>query len=168
MFASNVIISEETRKKNQLNKRQQGKLRYKRLQEMEQSGELSNASTRNELAQLLGYPKGDKAGISWVNNMVNRGYIKEYIAGAEKGKVMKEFHLTSKIPDYDFSQVKAKNKAVRENKVVQENKVEEINRVEPEQKPNKPTRVVVEYCGMTITIDNAGAEYVSEIIKTIK
>ena len=162
MLASNVIISEETRKKNQLNKRQQGKLRYKRLQELEQSGALSNASTRNELAQMLGFGDGEKRGISWVNNMVNRGYIKEYITGTEKGKVMKEFHLTSKIPDYDFSQARAKNKVVRENKV------EEINRVEPEQKPNKPTRVVVEYCGMTITIDNAGAEYVSEIIKTIK
>lgn len=160
MHASNVIISEETRKKNQLNKRQQGKLRYQRLQELEQSGALSNASTRNELAEMLGYPKGSKTGISWVNNMVNRGYIKEYIMGTEKGKVMKEFHLTSKIPDYDFSQARAKKKVVRENKV------EEIN--EPEQKPNKPTRVVVEYCGMTITIDNAGAEYVSEIIKTIK
>lgn len=161
MLASNVIISEETRKKNQLNRRQQGKLRYQRLQELEQSGALSNASTRNELAELLGYPKGSKTGISWVNNMVNRGYIKEYIAGTEKGKVMKEFHLTSKTPDYDFSQAKAKNKA-------KENKVEEINKVESEQKPNKPTRVVVEYCGMTITIGNAGAEYVSEIIKTIK
>lgn len=162
MLASNVIISEETRKKNQLNRRQQGKLRYKRLQELEQSGELSHASTRNELAELLGYPKGSKTGISWVNNMVNRGYIKEYIAGTEKGKVMKEFHLTSKIPDYDFSQARAKNKAIKENKV------EEINKVESEQIPSKPTRVVVEYCGMTITIDNAGAEYVSEIIKTIK
>lgn len=161
MLASNVIISEETRKKNQLNKRQQGRLRYQRLQELEQSGALSNASTRNELAEMLGYPKGSKTGISWVNNMVHRGYIKEYIAGAEKGKVMKEFHLTSKTPDYDFRQAKAKNKAIREKKV------KEIN-IEPEQKPNKPTRVVVEYCGMTITIDNAGAEYVSEIIKTIK
>lgn len=111
---------------------------------------------------MLGFGDGEKRGISWVNNMVNRGYIKEYTAGAEKGKVMKEFHLTSKTPDYDFAQARAKNKAIRENKV------EEINKIEPEQKPNKPTRVVVEYCGMTITIDNAGAEYVSEIIKTIK
>ena len=137
-------------------------MRYQRLQELEQSGALSNASTRNELAQMLGFGDGEKRGISWVNNMVNRGYIKEYTAGAEKGKVMKEFHLTSKTPDYDFAQARAKNKAIRENKV------EEINKIEPEQKPNKPTRVVVEYCGMTITIDNAGAEYVSEIIKTIK
>lgn len=82
--------------------------------------------------------------------------------GTKKGKVMKEFHLTSRTPDYDFKQAKAKNKAIRENKV------EEINRAEPEQKQNRPTRVIVEYCGMTITIDNAGAEYVSEIIKTIK
>lgn len=160
MFANRLTISEETRKKNQLNKRQQGRLRYQRLQELEQSGALSTASTRNELAEMLGYPRGSKTGISWVNNMVHRGYIKEYITGAEKGKVMKEFHLTSKTPDYDFAQAKAKHKAVRENKVA------EIDRAE--QKPNKPTRVVVEYCGMTITIDNAGAEYVSEIIKTIK
>lgn len=162
MFASKIIISEETRKKNQLNRRQQGELRYKRLQELEQSGALSNASTRNELAQMLGFEDGEQRGISWVNNMVNRGYIKEYIMGAEKGKVMKEFHLTSKVPDYDFSQARAKNKVIRKNKV------EEINRVGPEQKLNKPARVVVEYCGMTITIDNGGANYVCEIIKAIK
>lgn len=161
MFASKIIISEETRKKNQLNRRQQGKLRYQRLQELERSGELSKASTRNELVELLGYPKGNQTGISWVNNMVNRGYLKEYIMGTEKGKVMKGFHLTSKMPDYDFSQ-RAKNKATKENKV------EEIDRVEPKQKLDKLTRVVVEYCGMAITIDNGGANYVREIIKALK
>ena len=161
MLASNVIISEETRKKNQLNKREQGRLRFQRLQELEQSGELSNASTRGELAELAGYPRESNTGVSWVNNMIRRGYIKETIMGTDKGKVLKEFHLTSKIPDYDYRKLRAKNKAIRENKV------KEID-IEPEQKPNKPTRVVVEYCGMTITIDNAGAEYVSEIIKTIK
>ena len=164
MLASNVIISEETRKKNQLNKRQQGRLRYKRLQELEQSGELSNASTRNELAELLGYPKGNKTGISWVNNMVNRGYIKEYIAGTEKGKVMKEFHLTSKIPDYDFSQARAKNKQLKQLPKEQPIMSEQNEVVIAPQK----SRVVVEYCGMTITMENVGAEYVSEIIKTIK
>lgn len=160
MFASKVIISEETRQKNQLNKRQQGKLRYEKLQELEQSGELSMASTRNELATMLGYPKGNKTGISWVNNMVNRGYIKETIMGTNRGKVMKEFHLTSKVPDYDFSQARAKGKAKA---------VAKIQPTEPEtNQPIRQTRVVVEYCGMTITVDNGGAEYVSDIIKAIK
>lgn len=107
MFASRITISDETREKNQLNKRQQGRLRYKRLQEMEQSGELSMATTRGELAEMLGYPKGNKTGVSWVNNMVNRGYISETLVGLEGGKMRKEFHLTSKVPDYDFSQARA-------------------------------------------------------------
>ena len=158
MLASNVIISEETRKKNQLNKREQGRLRFQRLQELEQSGVLSNASTRSELAELVGYPKGSNTGVSWVNNMIHRGYVKETIMGINKGKATKEFHLTSKIPDYDYRQLKTANKAIRKSKV------EEISK----KNQTEPTRVVVEYCGMTITIDNAGAEYVSEIIKTIK
>ena len=91
MFASKVIISEETRAKNQISKRQQGKLRYQKLVEYEKSGELSYASTRNELAQMLGFPENNKTGISWVNNMVNRGYISETLHGYENGKMRKEY-----------------------------------------------------------------------------
>lgn len=159
MFASKVVISDETLKANQLSKRQQGKLRYQKLQELEQSGKLSFASTRNELAVMLGYPDHDATGTSWVNNMVNRGYIRETILGTDRGKIMKEFHLTSKTPDYDFSQARARNKKIRENKPV-ETKIE--------QPLARPTRVVIEYCGMTITLDNVSARYVGEIISLIK
>lgn len=164
MFASRVIISDETKAKNQLNKRQQGRLRYKKLQELERSGELSRASTRNELAEMLGYPKGNKTGISWVNNMVNRGYISESLTGRDGRTVQKEFHLTSKTPDYDFSQARAKNKQLKQLPKEQPIVSEQNEVVIAPQK----SRVVVEYCGMTITMENVGADYVSEVIKTIK
>lgn len=162
MFASRITISDETKEKNQLNKRQQGRLRYKRLQEMEQSGELSMATTRGELAEMLGYPKGNKTGISWVNNMVNRGYVSETLVGLERGKMRKEFHLTSKVPDYDFSQARAAHKKVKTMKLPAP--ALELR----EEQPKRNSRVVVEYCGMTITMENVGADYASEIIKTIK
>lgn len=162
MFATKVTISKETMERNQLNKRQQGQLRYKRLQELEQSGELSNASTRNELAQLVGYKKGDKTGISWVNNMVHRGYISESLTGRRGATVLKEFHLTSKVPDYDFSQARSTRKKIKT--------LQPAEPAIPARTFVEPTRgkVTIEYCGMVVVLENVPADYVGEIIKTIK
>lgn len=113
MIASQVVVSKETRAKNQLSKRQLGKLRYERLVELDKSGELSRAKTRNEVAQMLGYEKGNKTGISWVNNLVARGYMREIPTGSVGGSMEKEFHLTSKKPDYDFKNMKAVNQKLR-------------------------------------------------------
>lgn len=111
MIASSVKISEETIKQHRLsqerigklNRRQLGKLRFQKLKDLEEKGELASASTRNELATLVGFQKGDKTGVSWVNNMIARGYVAEHLVGFENGKMRKEFHLTNKEPDYDFT-----------------------------------------------------------------
>ena len=133
MFASRITVSEETLKQNQLSKRERGKLRYQRLVELDKSGEISRATTRNELAVMLGYPDKDKTGISWVNNLVNRGYLTERLVGRDGTHLQKEFHITSKRPDYDFKQLKASNKKMRAEKKAKEIMVaEEIERREKE------------------------------------
>lgn len=146
MLASNVIISEETRKKNQLSKRQQGRLRYEKLKEYEKSGELSNATTRNELAQMLGYPAGNKTGVSWVNNMVNRGFISEHLVGYEDGKMRKEFHLTGKVPDYEFSNLKASHQRMRA-----EQKAKEIAVAEELERKKDENNLTISKGDLTIT-----------------
>ena len=133
MLASNVIISEETKKRNQLSKRQQGKLRYEKLAELDRTGQLQFATTRNELAQMLGYRDNDSKGISWVNNMVNRGYIVESLVGRDGRTVRKEFHLTQKKPDYGFENVKKahlKMKAEEKAKeIILKEKLEEVEKL---------------------------------------
>lgn len=146
MLASNVIISEETRKQNQLSKRQQGKLRYKKLQEMESSGKISMATTRAELCELLGYEKGNKAGISWVNNMVNRGFLAERLVGYEGGKMRKEFYLTNKKPDYDFVAVKQTHQ-----KMKAEQKAKEIAVAEELEKRKDENNLTISKGDLTIT-----------------
>lgn len=146
MLASNVIISEETRKKNQLSKREQGRLRYEKLKEYEKSGELSFATTRNELAQMVGYPDGDKTGGSWVNNMVNRGYISESLVGYQDGKMRKEFHLTNKTPDYNFKAVKNAHQ-----KMKAEQKTKEIAVAKELEKRERESNITIKKGDITIT-----------------
>lgn len=162
MFASKVIISEETRAKNQLSKRQQGKLRYQKLVEYEKSGELSYASTRNELAQMLGFPENNKTGISWVNNMVNRGYISETLHGYENGKMRKEFHLTNKVPDYDFKRIRQNNKKCKALK-----KAQEIAVAEEAEKRKSENNFIITKGDLTITTtlpDESIVRIISQII----
>lgn len=163
MFASKVIISEETRAKNQLSKRQQGKLRYQKLVEYEKSGELSYASTRNELAQMLGFPENNKTGISWVNNMVNRGYISETLHGYENGKMRKEFHLTNKVPDYDFERIKQNNKEYKALK-----KAQEIVVAEEVEKRKAENNLVITKGDLTITTTLASNDIVHIIMGIIQ
>lgn len=146
MLASNVIISEETRKKNQLSKREQGRLRYEKLKECEKSGELSFATTRNELAQMVGYPDGDKTGVSWVNNMVNRGYISESLVGYQDGKMRKEFHLTNKTPDYNSKAVKNAHQNMKA-----EQKTKEIAVAKELEKRERESNITIKKGDITIT-----------------
>ena len=129
MFVSKLTVSQDTMDKNQLSKRQRGKLRYERLVNLDKSGEISKATTRNELAMMLGYPKGDKSGIAWVNNLVNRGFLTEHLVGRENGLMRKEFHITDKKPDYDFKNLKEATKRLRAEqqakKILVEKKIEE-------------------------------------------
>lgn len=114
MFANRLIISEDTLKKNNLAPRERGRLRYQRLIELENSGKISLLTTRKELAQAVGYSPDNATGVSWVNTMINRGYLSETLRGFENGEFRKEFHTTGKVPDYDNEAAKKPRK--RKNK----------------------------------------------------
>ena len=163
MWASKVSISDETMKKNQLNKRQEGKLRYEKLKELDRSGEISFASTRNELAQMLGFREGEKRGISWVNNLVNRGYLSESLVGTKGGKVQKEFHLTSKEPDYDFAKARATNKRLKAEAEAKKIAIEK--KLEQEEQENNLT---IKKGDMTITTRMDGRDIINLLINILK
>lgn len=159
MDVNKLTISKETTKS--LSRRQLGELRYKRLKEMDNSGELSRVTSRSRLAEVMGYPRNNRTGIAWVNNMIHRGFVKETILGIEKGKEIKEFHLTSKIPNYHPTKAKKNKGAERIFANVGVEQKQTANVVE------KKVSVVVEYREMKITIENGDAQYVGEIIKSM-
>lgn len=154
MLASKVTVSDETLKKNRLTSRQRGQLRFKRLQELDKSGELSKATTRGQVAILVGYGPKEKMGVSWVNNMIHRGYLAENLINVDGKTIQREFHTTSKTPSYG---TRKRRKQIKPTTI------------EPVQAPVvNSTSVKIEYKEMVVTIEGASAEYVGNIIKVIQ
>ena len=107
MEISRLIFTKETKEKmnKELTKREKGKLRYNRLEELAGNGKLALAKNRTEVAHLVGMPDDGptKTGYKWVSGLVRNGYIKETIVGiGRNGKMEFEYSLTSKKPNYDF------------------------------------------------------------------
>lgn len=170
MFATKVTVSEETMKKNNLTQLNRGRLRYEKLQELERTGEISKASTRNELMQMVGYERGSASGNSWVVRMIRMGYLTETFVGFEGEKARKEFHLTTKRPDFEHKGVAAAHRGRKRATVKTTPKAEPkpMQMPAPKVEEKEPTQVKIEYGEMVITIENASSAYVSEIIKAIK
>lgn len=59
-----------------LTSREKGELRWAKLEEAEQSGELQRVTTRVGLGMLVGMAN-DMAAYKWVSNLIGRGYIAE-------------------------------------------------------------------------------------------
>ena len=103
MEVSRVLFTKETREKmgKGLNKRQRGKLRFEKLKEAFENGELQKAKTRADVARLVGFTSEQyKTGYSWVMNMLTRKHLIERISGLSKnGRAEYEYTLGTD-PDY--------------------------------------------------------------------
>ena len=128
MFASRLTVSEETKKQGELTTRQRGELRWKKLKELANDGRLSAAGTRKEVAIMCGYDKDDKAGQSWVNNLVNRGYLTETLMGFNGNRSRSSYNLTGKEPTYGYNELMKKARAAKKTRkpVVQEQMVQAL------------------------------------------
>ena len=86
-----------------LNKRQRGRLRFERLKEASENGELQKAKTRADVARLVGFTSAQyKTGYSWVMNMITRKHLIERISGIGKnGRAEYEYHIGTD-PDYNL------------------------------------------------------------------
>lgn len=148
---------------NELNGLQKGKLRWQKLKEAEESGKLSMAKNRYEVANLCGFTNEERnRGYNWVAGKIRAGQLEEAIhALGDYGKMEYEYHLI-KEPDYDRRHAQAlrwKDKTKEEKPIVKIS--ENTNSV--------PTTYKVEIVRVetTIRVELHSYNEVSEFVKTI-
>ena len=100
MMNARVIFTKEfldkTKGNNDMkNSYKQCKLHFNKLIDLDNSGELSKATSRAKLAQMVGFTNSRK-GYTWVSNGVRRGRISETIIGKENGKNIYEYHYNNR------------------------------------------------------------------------
>lgn len=148
-------ISEETKKKNKLGNRERGKILYRRLKELADSGQLNRANTRSDIALMIG------AKYTWVNGMVQRGFLKEEIAGFDNGTPQYFFSLSNKEPDYTYKNVGRK-------KEVKEEKTKYAKLPEKEVVVTlQPSTIKVETKGVQFTIERIDVDDMIKLIKAL-
>lgn len=107
MEVSKLTFTKETKEKmnKELSFRERGRLRFKRLKELDESGALSKATNRYEVGRMVGYGEDeDKAAYSWVSNMLSRGHMTETMIGlSPKGRMEFEYHVTGTEPLYCYA-----------------------------------------------------------------
>ena len=73
-----------------------GELRWKKLQELEDTGELSKARNRQDITSMMGLGTGYGAVYNWLSSMIVRGCIKEILLGFDKNERPEyEYHLSN-------------------------------------------------------------------------
>lgn len=105
MEISRLTFTKETKDKMEkgISHFKKGELRWKKLQELEDTGKLSKARNRQDITNMMGLGTGYGAPYTWVSNMISRGSIKEILLGFDKNERPEyEYHLTNKNkPNYE-------------------------------------------------------------------
>lgn len=169
-----VVFSKKTKElmSKNLSVRERGKLLFSRLQELDNSGMLSKAKSRADVATMVGYTTEQaKAGYSWVSNLIRRGNLSETILEwSPSGKMIAEYHVV-KSPDYDYQETKRRTDSRKKRA---EHVVEELTRWQ-EQAPileeEKPTtdsiKIEITRGDITIKVEMDNHEEASKLITTI-
>lgn len=104
MEVSRLTFRKETKEamNKGLNKMQKGRLRFNKLKELNESGELSMIKNRKELGYALGYTKEQLATSAspYICGLIKKGYINEILLNFDPitQKPQYEYHLTGKEP----------------------------------------------------------------------
>lgn len=110
MDVSRLSFTKKTQEamKKDLSVRQRGRLLFAKLQELDNDGTLSKATSRADVATLVGYTEEQaKAGYSWVSNLIRRGHLSETIQEwTPSGKMIAEYHTTGTKPSYGYEEAK--------------------------------------------------------------
>lgn len=177
MEVSRLILSKETKEKlgKNLGSHAKGKLLYGKLTELDNSGLLSKATNRFDVARLVGYPAEKlNAGYSWLANLIRRGHVKETLIEIGKnGDPIYEYHVTG-TAKYDYSGGRVKgSKVVNGHVVMPEEKKEEPVQVILNE-PVAETKVIatmmnvkIEVNGLAIEMTNPSADFVAELVKQL-
>ena len=186
MDVSRLSFTRKTQEamKKDLSVRQRGRLLFAKLQELDNDGTLSKATSRADVATLVGYTEEQaKAGYSWVSNLIRRGHLSEVIQEwTPSGKMIAEYHTTGSKPSYGYEEAKRrreKKKAGQElrrwqDKVATgqipqapEPQVFDEKQVASETKIVTPIKIEITRGDMTIKVEMGDNEQASKLIATI-
>lgn len=105
MEISRLTFTKETKEKMEkgISQFKKGELRWKKLQELEDTGKLSKARNRQDIISMMGLGTGYGAPYTWLSHMIVRGSIKEILLGFDKNdRPEYEYHLTNENrPNYE-------------------------------------------------------------------
>lgn len=174
MEVSRIIFKKETKEamKKDLSVRERGKLLFSRLQELDNSGMLSKAKSRADVATMVGYTTEQaKAGYSWVSNLIHRGNLRETILEwSPSGKMIAEYHVV-KSPDYDYQETKrrkdSKKKRAEEQVFEAWQKIKNEAPIIERATISKPIKIEITRGDMTIKVEMDSHEEASKLITTI-
>lgn len=186
MEVSRLTFRKETKEKmkKDLSVREKGKILFAKLKDLDDSGMLSKAKSRADVATLVGYTEERaKAGYSWVSNLIRRGNLRETILEwSPSGKMIAEYHV-AKSPDYDYQETKRRKEAKKErayewtrwqDKVAAgyipeapKPQVYDEKQVASETTIVLPIRIEITRGDMTIKVEMGNHEEASKLITTI-
>lgn len=153
-----VSVSKDTISKaeKKLTTVHRGALLAKRLAEVAESGKLSLARTRSDVASMVGYTAGQRAsGYAWVKRMIKIGRLTEEFDSMDKyGKA--EYR-------YYYNPPKVKSEVEHTEQVEPEPEVE----VEQTEQVENRTIVSIYHGETTVAIEGIGGDDLVAIIKAI-
>lgn len=164
-----VIFSKKTKEEMEkpLGRQAKGVILYNKLKELDESGRLSLARNKHEVARLCGYTN-DKKGWNWASNMVKKGALIETVIGyLPNGKMEYEYHVGNrapKVPNADkileerekLWLPKAEREAERKKETMVKAMAEDIKSSSP--------KITVKYGELSFEIDKNNYEFALNLI----
>lgn len=181
MEVSRLTFRKETKDKmkKEITVREKGRILFDRLRELDEDGTLSKASSRADVARLVGYSEErSKAGYAWVSNLIRRGHLEETIREwTPSGKMVAEYHVADSSPDYGYEEVNRrkalKEKVAEEWKKWQDKEASEQTKQQIEAPIieratiSKPIKIEITRGDMTIKVEMDSHEEASKLIATV-
>lgn len=147
--------------KNTQSVRELGKIKFDRLKELSETGELLKATCRGDIVKLIGYNEDEfRKGYSWVNNMIVRGYLNERTLGVTpSGKILCEYSLTGAQPRYHHEE--------QRDKKTREKARKELCQPVEQKKTDSLIKLEITKGDITIRAEFAEVEQATNLITTI-
>lgn len=144
-----------------------GKLRWAKLKELEDNGQLGFARDRQDILTMMGVPKGYGRHYGWLASRIKAGNISETLLGfGADNKPEYEYHII-KEPDYDpSSRTTALNQKRKQKRTASNASV----KVSTEQLPSVPsgnTKMVIRYNDLVIELENVASGVVENIVEKL-
>lgn len=133
--------------------------RYKKLEELNNTGELSLIKTRRELAMAVGYKDEDflKKGASWVNRMIRGKYIIETVLG---------FNNELNRQEYEYRLTNAKPKSIDDKQQV-EKIADNMPQTIARDSVSSPIKIKITKQDICIEIELEDRDYAGEFVKQL-